>query len=117
MTSLKIVKNYESEEEVAYKFYSLLLELNDLRVSVKDRKVLAHTCVHENISSTKSKEKCMEKLGISSSSLYNSVSSLQKKKLLIKREDDKIVVNPSLNIKFDEGLKIDLNIVVGFVDK
>jgi hypothetical protein len=101
--------SYASALEVAEKYYSLLLCLNNIHLPPRELQVLAYTAVRGSISSGGAKEGFIENYGSSKASIGNIVSSLTEQGLLVKEGKSTKVVK-SLRLNFTRPIA--LNIVL-----
>lgn len=105
-----LVKRYPSKEQVAEKFYTILLPLWEVHCTKQEIKILSFAAARDNISSVTSRRDCMESLSISAQSLNNAISRLQRIKLFVKESNGKIKVNPTIKIEFDGDLVLGLKL-------
>ena len=109
MTRQAIVKRVDSPFLLAKRYLALIFLLNDIHVTKRELDILAFTAIRGSISTVAAKRDCLEKFQISNSSLNNTVSTLQQKKLLVK--DGKTKLNPALSIDFSGDLQLRIDIL------
>lgn len=97
----KIQKKFDKPMDIAVKYYTLLSVLNDLKLTEREIQLLAHTAIKGTISTVPSKEEFIKNYATSKATINNLISSLSKRKLLVKR-DKKLRVNPQINLDFTQ---------------
>lgn len=98
----KIQKNFTSELDIARKYYSIIFELNDIRVTPNELDLISFSAVHGTVSTPPIRDLFIETFKIPKGSIYNMVSRLQKMHILVKDKDKKIRVNPSIYPDFSK---------------
>lgn len=113
MLTQKIEKNYNDKYRVAYKYYSVLLLLNDIHLSNKEIELLSFIAVNGTISNVTARRDFQELYKTDSqATINNTVSKLKKMNLLIKR-DNKIRIADKLKFDFSDGFLLKLKCNVG----
>ncbi len=95
--AFKIVR--DDKMEIANLYFSFISILNKLDLSDKEISLLSHISIVGNISSVNSVKGFMENFQVSRNYLYNIISRLSKKKLLIK-ESGKFKINSEIALDF-----------------
>src|SRR6185437_12988854 len=90
---------FSSEIDIARKFYSILFSINGIEVTPKELALLSFSSVRGSLSSPPIRDAFIEGFGVSKGTVYNMLSSLQKRKLMVKVEG-KVRINPSIQIDF-----------------
>ena len=112
LTAVKIRKVYKDSLEVAVKYYSILNTLNNLSWTEMQINLIAFTAVRGNINSGGAKEIFIERFQSTKDSVQNTCTRLKKKGVLLK-EGNKLLLHPSLIIAQTQGFLIQLNISEG----
>jgi hypothetical protein len=103
--SVVVDDNYQ----LAEKYYSLLSELNGLRLTQREVQLVAFTAMRGNMSYTNIREDFCKKYGTTSPTINNIISKLKGKGVFVK-DKGKVKVNPVilLNFSLDVILQISL---------
>lgn len=99
----QIHKVYTSRFEIAQKYYMILFDLNNIHVTKGELNLISFLAVHGTVSTPSVRKLFEETFGAPINSIYNMVSKLQKKRLLVKDKDNKIRVNPQILPDFSKG--------------
>lgn len=100
----KILKSYDTPFEVARKYYSILFELNDIKLSGSELDLLSYSAVHGAISTLPIRDRFIKEFNVSIDSIYNIISKLKKLNILFKDKDKKIRINPAIVVDFSKDL-------------
>lgn len=99
-----------SPEAMAEKYYSLLSELNDFRLTEREIQLIAFTAVKGNITDSTNRNDFCLMYNTSIPTINNIVSKLKKFGILVKNNDSsnnkQIVVNPKINLDFSKNLHL-----------
>lgn len=99
-----------SPEAMAEKYYSLLSELNDFRLTEREIQLIAFTAVKGNITDSINRNDFCLMYNTSIPTINNIVSKLKKFGILVKNNDSsnnkQIVVNPKINLDFSKNLHL-----------
>jgi hypothetical protein len=109
ITTLRIKKTYETNLEVACRYYRILNILNELKLSPMEIKLLAFLALEDNLSTGGRKEKFCDLFKCPKNSVYNISGRMIKKRFLVK-VDGKIKINPQLHLDFNNTLLIRLQL-------
>lgn len=92
----KIITNYNTSFEVARKYYLIICELNNLKITHKELDLIAFSAIHGSISSPTVKEAFIKEFAVPEASVYNMICKLKKIKIFYKDEEKKIRLNPAI---------------------
>lgn len=107
----KIKKEYKSNFDFAKTYYSIIFELNQIKVTPSEINLIAYSSVYGTLSTPPVRDEFMTQFNIPKGSFYNMIARLQKNKLLVK-QSGKIRVNPAIQLDFTKPIyKIDLTII------
>ena len=98
---LPIQKSFKSEFEIAKKYYSIVLLLNNLSITPTELNLLSFIAVNGTISTPPVRDEFMKEFDIHKNHVYNMQAKLQKLKLLIKDKENKVRVNPNIHPDFN----------------
>lgn len=96
----RIEKKFETEFEVAKRYYTIILGLNDIHVTKSEMNLIAFSAVNGTISTPPIKQQFCEHFSVPSGSIYNMICKLRKLNVLVKDRDNKIRVNPAIRPDF-----------------
>lgn len=99
----RIEKEFKTDFEVAKRYYTIILGLNDIHVTKSEMNLIAFSAVNGTISTPPIKQQFCELFGVPSGSIYNMICKLRKLNLLVKDRDNKIRVNPAIRPDFSNG--------------
>lgn len=108
MTTIRINKKF-SKFDFAKKYYSILFTLNNIHLSIGELNLFCYCAVNGTLSTPPVRNGFIEEFGIPKNSVYNMMSRLQKRKLLVKIQG-KIRINPAFYIDFNKDDKYSLQI-------
>lgn len=109
---LQKLKTYETSSfDIAYKYYSILFVVNNLKLTERELQLVSFTGINGNISYTHLREEFCNTYGSSNASINNMISKLKKQNILIK-DSSKIKVNPVILLKFYDNVKLELSISI-----
>jgi len=94
--------------EKARKYYALLFLLNDIHVPDKEISLVAFSALNGSLTSPPIRSKFITLFNSSEGSVYNMMSNLQKKDILVKDEDRKIRVHPDILLPFNENVLLNI---------
>lgn len=115
MRQKQIIHKQLTSFDLAKRYYQVLFILNNLKVADKEASLVAFSAINGSLTSPPIRSRFIKEFKSSEGSVYNMMSSLQKKNILIKDEDRKIRVNPLILMPFKEGLY--LQIVLDATDR
>ena len=104
---VKLTSSNNSPKDVARKYISLVLNINDIKVSKREMDLLTFIALNRDISSGGKKEEFMEQFKTTKPTIGNLVFSLKKKGLLIK-QDGKICLPKSIIIHPEMKIYVEL---------
>lgn len=108
VTVQKINKQYNSTFDFARAYYTFILNINNISLGPKEIDFLSYCAIHGSVSIFSVREGYMKEFNVPKASLYNMISKLQKKKLMIK-VDSKIRINPAIQLDFTKPIcKVEL---------
>lgn len=110
MNYIPIKKYFNSDLEIAVKYFQITNDLNNFKWSPLEINLLAFLSSGETLSTGGKKERFCSLFNVAKDSVYNASSQLVKKHFLIK-EEGKIKIHPQLLIKTPLTLQICLNLV------
>lgn len=103
-----INKSFESKFEFAKIYYSIIFQLNKIKTTNNELNLICYSAVNGTFSTPPIREQFMKDFGIPKGSLYNMLSKLQQKKILVKVQN-KIRINPQIQLDFDRPFyKLDI---------
>lgn len=102
-------KNFKDQREVAKKYFTLLNAFNDFKLKPKEIDLLSHIAVRGTIGSVSSRKEFMDIYNTTMPVINNLISKLYKKKMLVKIQN-KIRINPRINIDFTNTENVIINI-------
>jgi hypothetical protein len=112
ISAQKIKKEFTTPLELAQKYYSILLTLNNIPFTKRQLQVLSYTAIRGTISSSSAKDDFIKTFGSSIDSINNVISELHKHKLLVKI-NGKNKVNPKIALDFsNKNYVIQLNLKI-----
>jgi hypothetical protein len=107
------LKKVEPDDFVlAQKYYSILSILNNLGLTDREIQLVAFTAIKGNISYKHLREEFCKKYNTSSPTINNIISKLKKMQVFIK-DGGKVKVNPVIILKFNNDIKLEINLVHG----
>lgn len=92
-------REYKDKRDIAYLYYTLIAISHNIKLSKSELNLLAHISTIGNIASINSRKSFIEIYESCTASIYNLISSLTKKGLLIKI-DGKSKINPQIALDF-----------------
>lgn len=103
ITLQKIRKEFGGDVlKLAEAYYTLVSVINGIHLTQREAQILAFTAVRGSISYAHVKDEFCKMYNTSGYAINNHVSRLKKTNMLI-RERGKIIVHPSLSLKFNEN--------------
>lgn len=102
-------KEFTDKIKAGIAWYSFIGVINNIKLARKEVELLSFINYRGTISSSSSKEEFCKVFNSSSATISNMVSTLSKKKLLVK-EKGKIKLNPALRVDFSNNLVVRLYI-------
>lgn len=106
----RIEKKFETDFEVAKRYYTIILGLNDIHITKSEINLIAFSAVHGTISTPPIKEQFCKEFDVPTGSIYNMISKLRKLNILVKDREKKIRVNPVIRPDFSK--RSDLVLIV-----
>jgi len=104
----KIKHGVNSEYVLAEKYYDILSVINDLNLTKREIQLVAYVAVNNDVPYSVLREEFCEKYGSTAPTINNIVSKLRKK-FVLKKEKDKVDVNPVIFLNFKKNLKLEIN--------
>jgi len=101
---------YEDPYSLAERYYAILSALNNLKLTDREVQLIAFTSVMESISIPAVRKEFCEAHNTTPATINNMISKLKKMYLLTKM-DNKIVVNPLIQLNFDKDVKLEISLV------
>ena len=92
-------KEFDTKDGMAKMYFTMLSIFNNLELQNSEINLLVHLSMREGVVSGTFKKSFIEKYKSSMPMVNNAVSRLKKKQLLMKVED-KIILRPSINLDF-----------------
>lgn len=111
----KIDKSYETKFELVKSYYTMVCLLNKIKATPLEIKLLAFSALRGTISSPPIRDEFTRQFKAPKASIYNLVSQLQRKHLMVKGDDNKVRVNPMILPDFTQSTLI-LNIKLSVSD-
>jgi hypothetical protein len=106
----RIKRNVDSEYELAEKYYSILSDINRLKLTEREIQLVAYTAVKGNITYANVREEFCKKYNTTSPTINNIISKLKKLKIFIK-EDGKVKVNPAIVVDFKKDVVLQIQLI------
>lgn len=107
MITQKLKKIVESEFQLAEKYYSILSDVNNLKLTEREIQLVAFTAVKGNISNGNVREEFCTKYKTSSPTINNIISKLKKMGIFIK-DSGKVKVNPVIVLDFTKEITLEI---------
>lgn len=104
----KLSSNIHNDFEMAYKYYMILSELNDLDLVKRDLQLLAYAASEKKPISD-IKEEFVEKFGTSIATVGNIISKLYRKRMLVKNKR-LVTILPVLQLDFKRDLMLNISL-------
>ena len=108
----KLKQNVVDEYQQGEKYYAILSVINALALTKRDVQLAAFTAVKGSISEIKLKNEFCKKHKTSLPTVNNLISRLKKKNILVKNKDG-IIVNPVISLDFKKPLRLEINLQNG----
>jgi len=109
----KLRKRNKDEYEVAECYYGLLSSLNNLKLTERERQLVAFMAIHKAIPYSEMKNKFCERYkGTSEQTISNMISRLKKTKVIVK-EKGRLRVHPDIALTFNEGIVLQITLTNG----
>lgn len=105
-TLQKIQKSFD-KEKLAYKYYAIISELNDLGLDNRCLELLSFTAIRGSITNPSAKKDFCTRYNTSIGTIYNCISVLTRKNILIK-SGNKISIHPSILLDFNNDLVLNI---------
>lgn len=93
----------------AERYYSILSILNDLQLTKRELQLIAFTATRGNISYGEYRNEFCSLFKSSSPSINNMISKLKKSNILVK-DNNKIKVNPRIQLDFNRPLQLEIKL-------
>ena len=100
---IQILNKETSKENVAYLYYSIISELNDLKLSKRDLQLLSFTSIRGGITNPAAKEDFCKQYGSSLATINNIISKLRRLGIFVKK-GNKISINKQISIDFNKNI-------------
>lgn len=94
----------------AERYYSVLSVINDLKLTKRELQLIAFTAMRGNMSYKEYREEFCSLYKSSSPSINNMISKLKKNSILVK-DNNKIKVNPKIQLDFSKPLKLEISLI------
>lgn len=107
MITQKLKKGIKDDFELAQKYYSILSDVNGLRLTEREIQLVAFTAIKGNISNGNVRDEFCSKYNTSSPTINNIISKLKKVGIFVK-EGGKVKVNPVIVLDFKQGLTLEI---------
>lgn len=98
----KISKTFNSEFDLAKKYYIILFTLNNIHLTKNEINLVAFAAINGTLSTPPIKSQFCTEFNIPQSSLYNMIGKLRKNQILIRDKDNKLRINPIILPNFLE---------------
>ena len=102
----------EDSFALAQKYYSILSAVNNLKLTQREIQLVSFAAIKGNISYANIRKEFCEKYGSTEPTINNLISKLKKLKVFIK-DGTKVKVNPLIILKFDNDVKLEINLLHG----
>lgn len=109
-------REYTDKRDIAHLYFSIITLSHGIKISNRELDLLAHISIVGNIASQNSIKSFIEVFESSRASIYNLISKLTKKGLLIKK-DKKMNINPQIALDFINNDKFIMGVKCMFKDK
>ena len=106
----KLKKEFTNELEIAEKYYSFLSIINNLFLTQREIQLVSFTAIKGSISLANVREEFCKTHNSTPPSINNMISKLKKLGIFIK-ENNRVKVNPIINLDFKKDLKLEINFV------
>lgn len=107
--SFTIKTNNEFEKAEIY--YSVLSQINNLKLTKGEIKLVAYTAVKGNISNANVRVEYCKKYNTTESVIGNIISKLKKIYIFVKDDKKKTIVNSQIVLDFNKDIQIGINII------
>lgn len=112
-TTIQKIKVSETELlKIAYRYYSLLSAISDVKLTEREIQLVSFLAVKGNISYSSYRDEFIKRYKSSSPTINNIISKLKKAKVLIK-SGGKVKVNPAYSLDFNNNITLQISISHG----
>ena len=105
----RLKHSYEDSYSLAKTYYAILSVINDLRLTEREIQLIACTSI-VSISVPAIRKEFCEVHNTTPATINNMISKLKKMYLLTKI-DNKVVVNPAIQLNFNKDVKLEISLV------
>lgn len=102
----RVVKSYESEFEIAKKYYTIIFSVNDIHLTRMEMNLVAFAATHGTLSTPPIKQQFCKEFDVPTASVYNMIGKLKKLEIFIKDRDGKLRINPIILPNFAQHTDI-----------
>ena len=93
----------------AERYYAILSVINDIQLTKRELQLVAFTAIKGNISYTNYRKEFSSLYDSSSPTINNMISKLKKNNVLVK-DNNKIKVNPLIQLDFEKALQLEIKL-------
>jgi len=108
-----ILQRMKKVDESAYiraeRYYAILSVINDIQLTKRELQLVAFTAIKGNISYTNYRKEFCSLYDSSSPTINNMISKLKKNNVLVK-DNNKIKVNPLIQLDFEKALQLEIKL-------
>jgi hypothetical protein len=108
----RLKKSLEDNFMLAQKYYRILSDVNDLRLTDREIQLLAFAAIKGNISYASNREEFCTRFNSSGATINNMISKMKKMKIFVK-DGSKVKVNPVILLNFDHDLSLEIKLLHG----
>ena len=109
MVLQRLKRSYDNSYSLALTYYAILSALNNLRLTEREIALIAQTSI-VSISVPAIKKQFCEVHGTTPATINNMISKLKKMYLLTKM-NNRVIVNPVIQLNFDKDVKLEISLV------
>jgi len=107
----RLKKSLEDNFMLAQKYYRILSDVNDLRLTDREIQLLAFAAIKGNISYASNREEFCTRFNSSGATINNMISKMKKMKIFVK-DGSKVKVNPVILLNFDHDLSLEIKAIL-----
>lgn len=108
----RLRKSMEDNFMLAQKYYRILSDVNDLRLTDREIQLLAFAAIKGNISYASNREEFCTRFNSSGATINNMISKMKKMGVFIK-DGSKVKVNPMILLNFENDLSLEIKLIHG----
>ena len=109
----RILNSSASFLEKAVKYYSIMSVLNNIHLTPLEVQLLAFMSIRGTISNKKAKAEFSQLYGSHKGSVSNMVWKLTRKGILVRNEEEGIVINPKIRLDFKNTIVLNITLTNG----